>query len=78
MLLKLRSNVMIADDGVTPILMDFGSTVKARVDIESRSYALLQQVTLWIFGVLQFSHDSIRILQQNRVRWLTVLPSYLM
>ncbi|KAH7930166.1 protein kinase [Leucogyrophana mollusca] len=36
-------NVMIADDGVTPILMDFGSTVKARVPIENRSQALLQQ-----------------------------------
>ncbi|KAH7913525.1 protein kinase [Hygrophoropsis aurantiaca] len=36
-------NVMIADDGVTPILMDFGSAVKARVRIENRSQALLQQ-----------------------------------
>ena len=37
---------MIADDGATPILMDFGSTVKARVEIENRSQALLQQVSL--------------------------------
>ncbi|EKM78077.1 hypothetical protein AGABI1DRAFT_114902 [Agaricus bisporus var. burnettii JB137-S8] len=36
-------NVMIADDNVTPILMDFGSTMKARVHIENRSLALLQQ-----------------------------------
>ncbi|KAK1216236.1 Serine/threonine-protein kinase env7 [Marasmius sp. AFHP31] len=36
-------NVMIADDGVTPILMDFGSTVKARIPIENRSQALIQQ-----------------------------------
>ncbi|THV07287.1 other/NAK protein kinase [Dendrothele bispora CBS 962.96] len=36
-------NVMIADDGVTPILMDFGSTTKARIHIENRSQALLQQ-----------------------------------
>lgn len=36
-------NIMIADDGVTPILMDFGSTVKARIKIDSRSVALLQQ-----------------------------------
>ncbi|RDB25751.1 Serine/threonine-protein kinase ENV7 [Hypsizygus marmoreus] len=36
-------NVMIADDGVTPILMDFGSTVKARIPIENRNQALLQQ-----------------------------------
>jgi len=36
-------NVMIADDGVTPILMDFGSAMKARIRIETRSQALLQQ-----------------------------------
>lgn len=35
---------MIADNGFTPILMDFGSTVKARIDIENRSQALYQQV----------------------------------
>lgn len=35
-------NVMIADDG-TPILMDFGSCMNARIPIESRSQALLQQ-----------------------------------
>ncbi len=35
---------MIADDGVTPILMDFGSTIKARIKIDTRSQALLQQV----------------------------------
>lgn len=39
----LLRNVMIADDNVTPILMDFGSTMKARVHIENRSLALLQQ-----------------------------------
>ncbi|KAG5646954.1 hypothetical protein DXG03_001677 [Asterophora parasitica] len=38
-------NVMIADDGVTPILMDFGSAVKARIPIANRSQALLQQDT---------------------------------
>ncbi|KAF8896465.1 other/NAK protein kinase [Infundibulicybe gibba] len=36
-------NVMIADDGTTPILMDFGSTIKARVEINNRTQALLQQ-----------------------------------
>ncbi|EIW84239.1 other/NAK protein kinase [Coniophora puteana RWD-64-598 SS2] len=36
-------NVMISDDGITPILMDFGSCMKARVRIENRSQALLQQ-----------------------------------
>lgn len=35
---------MIADDGVTPILMDFGSVMKARIRVETRSQALLQQV----------------------------------
>jgi serine/threonine protein kinase len=34
---------MIADDGVTPILMDLGSCTKARITIENRSQALLQQ-----------------------------------
>ncbi|KAJ8519546.1 hypothetical protein ONZ45_g3538 [Pleurotus djamor] len=36
-------NVMIADDGITPILMDFGSTIKARIRIENRNQALVQQ-----------------------------------
>lgn len=35
-------NVMIADDG-SPILMDFGSAIPARVKVETRSQALLQQ-----------------------------------
>ena len=33
---------MIADDG-RPILMDFGSALKARIKVENRSQALLQQ-----------------------------------
>ena len=36
-------NVMIADDD-SPILMDFGSAIPARIKIETRSQALLQQV----------------------------------
>ena len=36
-------NVMIADDG-SPILMDFGSAIPARIKVETRSDALLQQV----------------------------------
>ncbi|KAG9013955.1 hypothetical protein FRB93_000336 [Tulasnella sp. JGI-2019a] len=35
-------NVMLSDDG-TPILMDFGSTIKARIHIENRNQALMQQ-----------------------------------
>ena len=38
-------NVMVADDGVTPILMDLGSCMKARIPIENRSQALTQQDT---------------------------------
>lgn len=36
---------MISDDG-TPVLMDFGSTTKARIPIENRTQALMQQVSL--------------------------------
>ncbi|CAH7666623.1 NAK protein kinase [Phakopsora pachyrhizi] len=36
------ANVMISDDG-EPILMDFGSAVRARVEISNRSIALQQQ-----------------------------------
>ena len=36
---------MVADDGVTPILMDLGSCMKARIPIENRSQALMQQDT---------------------------------
>ncbi|KAJ7762028.1 other/NAK protein kinase [Mycena maculata] len=35
-------NIMISDEGA-PIVMDFGSTVKARVEISNRSQALVQQ-----------------------------------
>jgi len=35
-------NIMIADDGA-PILMDFGSTIKARILVETRQQALLEQ-----------------------------------
>lgn len=35
-------NVMVADDG-TPIVMDLGSAIPARIKIETRSQALLQQ-----------------------------------
>ncbi|VDB86674.1 unnamed protein product [Peniophora sp. CBMAI 1063] len=36
-------NIMLADDGLTPILMDFGSCVRARIPIENRAQALAQQ-----------------------------------
>ena len=34
---------MLADDGLTPILMDFGSCVRARIPIANRAQALAQQ-----------------------------------
>lgn len=34
---------MLADDGTTPILMDFGSAMPARIPIPDRRVALLQQ-----------------------------------
>ncbi|OZJ03651.1 hypothetical protein BZG36_03932 [Bifiguratus adelaidae] len=36
-------NVMISDDGKTPVLMDFGSVQPARIEIKTRQQALLQQ-----------------------------------
>lgn len=36
-------NIMIADDGATPVLMDFGSTIKAHVPINSRREAVAHQ-----------------------------------
>lgn len=44
---------MIADDG-SPILMDFGSAVKARMKIETRQQALLQQVSYLSFPSFRF------------------------
>ncbi|CED83691.1 other nak protein kinase [Phaffia rhodozyma] len=38
-----RDNIMIADDGKTPILMDLGSCVKARIHLRTRQEALIQQ-----------------------------------
>jgi serine/threonine kinase 16 len=39
----LFSNVLISDDGETPILMDFGSACAARIKIDTRQEALQQQ-----------------------------------
>lgn len=36
------ANIMVSDDGA-PILMDFGSTIKARIAVETRQQALLEQ-----------------------------------
>jgi len=51
-------NVMIADDG-SPILMDFGSAIPARIKIETRTQALFQQVHPP--GHLQFAEMLIRL-----------------
>lgn len=70
---------MIADDGVTPILMDFGSTITARIKIDSRSLALLQQVYAGIYLLLYFiSHSSHRILPRNKAPWHTALQNFSM
>ncbi|KAG2201670.1 hypothetical protein INT47_003896 [Mucor saturninus] len=36
-------NILISDDGKTPILMDFGSVIKGRIPIRTRQDGLLQQ-----------------------------------
>ncbi|CAG8463581.1 1674_t:CDS:2 [Acaulospora morrowiae] len=36
-------NVLLSDDMQTPILMDFGSLIRARIKIENRNQALMQQ-----------------------------------
>ncbi|KAG2226651.1 hypothetical protein INT45_000998 [Circinella minor] len=36
-------NILIADDGQTPILSDFGSIMRARITIKTRQDALIQQ-----------------------------------
>ncbi|KAI9474168.1 MAG: kinase-like domain-containing protein [Benjaminiella poitrasii] len=36
-------NILVSDDGKTPILMDFGSVTKARIPIQTRQDGLLQQ-----------------------------------
>ncbi|KAI7861593.1 kinase-like domain-containing protein [Spinellus fusiger] len=36
-------NILLSDDGTTPILMDFGSACKARIPINTRQEALAQQ-----------------------------------
>lgn len=40
----IKRNVLIADDGQTAVLMDFGSMCQARIHIENRQEALAQQV----------------------------------
>jgi hypothetical protein len=70
---------MIADDGVTPILMDFGSTVKARIRIDNRSLALLQQVYATLYSLLYLiSCLCHRILPRNRAQWHTALQNFSM
>lgn len=67
---------MIADDG-TPILMDFGSATKARIPIETRSQALLQQVKHSVdfdAGPYWFPHRTLRL---NKVQWHTEHQSFL-
>lgn len=64
---------MIADDGVTPILMDFGSATKARIRVETRSQALLQQVkqTIDSGAGSHWLRLRFRTLQRSRAQWPT-------
>ncbi|CAG8503049.1 3382_t:CDS:2 [Racocetra fulgida] len=39
----LCSNILLSDDMQTPVLMDFGSLVRARIKVGNRSNALMQQ-----------------------------------
>jgi serine/threonine kinase 16 len=41
--LQTNSNVLLSDDGKTPILMDFGSARPARIEILDRKSAMKQQ-----------------------------------
>jgi hypothetical protein len=69
---------MIADNGFTPILMDFGSTMKAKIKIENRSQALYQQVKQSNVGLLSMFMCDPRILQPSKAQWRIELLSYLM
>jgi hypothetical protein len=68
---------MIGDDGQTPILMDFGSTVKARIKVETRSQALMQQVSIKI-SIFGPAYEAHRISLLNKALWPTELLNYLM
>jgi len=70
---------MIADDGVTPILMDFGSAMKARIRVETRSQALLQQVNNQLIMMHRGPYWlRCRTSRLSKVQWLTEHQSYLM
>ena len=74
---------MIADDG-NPILMDFGSTLKARIKIDNRQQALLQQVGFRIYVMeiyatrTNLGNTFSRILPLNKVPWPIALRNSLM
>lgn len=68
-----QRNVMIADDG-SPILMDFGSAIKARIPIQTRQQALLQQVSKKE-DLHSVSDIHCRTLLQNKVQWHIVHQS---
>lgn len=67
---------MIADDGVTPILMDFGSTMRARIPIENRQQALLQQVSLQPRSMIGLCSPCARISLLSKALWPTERQSY--
>lgn len=69
---------MIADDGMTPILMDFGSAIQARVRVKTRSQALLQQVRRPVDPAAGSYWFRCRTLRLSKVQWLTEHQSFLM
>lgn len=72
---------MISDDG-QPILMDFGSTTKARIKIENRSQALLQQVRQKTYSYPRELPLHVGVISRisllNRARWRTARQNSLM
>jgi hypothetical protein len=67
---------MISDDGSTPILMDFGSAMKARMHIANNAQAMQQQVPhIFLFvmpGIYYLWHRTSPL---KKVLWPTVHQS---
>jgi hypothetical protein len=77
----IKRNVLIADDGQTAVLMDFGSMCQARIHIENRQEALAQQVNSKIsYNKFDGKNNLFqrRISLQNTVLCLIEHRSYLM
>ncbi|KAK6902961.1 hypothetical protein I203_108222 [Kwoniella mangroviensis CBS 8507] len=51
---------MIADDG-SPVLMDFGSTIKARINVGTRQQALLEQSLGCTLFAVAYGHSPFEV-----------------